>query len=79
MKTKFKSNFKKDNKNIPSSYLVSLGFHLIIFLIAGVIIVFEIEDKEYKKFVPPKPVERQKVQLKKPQINLNNNTQSKPD
>ena len=78
MKKKFKSNFKKDNKNTPSSYLVSLGFHLIIFLIAGVIIVFKIEDKEYKKFVPPKPVERQKVQLKKPQINLNNNTQSKP-
>ena len=78
MRKKNKSNLKKNNKNIPSSYLVSLGFHLIIFLIAGVIIVFKIEEKEYKKFIPPKPIERPQVQLKKPQINLDNNKQSKP-
>jgi len=78
MRKKNKSNLKKINKNTPSSYLVSLGFHLIIFLIAGVIIVFKIEEKEYKKFIPPKTIERPQVQLKKPQINLDNNKQSKP-
>ena len=40
-------------------------------MLAGLLVVFTVANKEEKKFVPPKPVDRPKMKLKKPKVKKN--------
>jgi hypothetical protein len=57
-------------KGAPSGFVVSLMVHAAAFLLAGMLVVFTVTQKEEKKFVPPKPVDRPKMKLKKPQVKV---------
>jgi len=68
----------KINKGVPSGLMVSLVIHGAAFLLAGLLVVFTVTQKEEKKFVPPKPVERPKMKLKKPKVKVKKNNKPKP-
>ena len=57
-------------KGLPSGFAVSLMLHAAAFLLAGMLVVFTVSQKEEKKFVPPKPVDRPKMKLKKPKVKV---------
>jgi len=40
-------------------------------------VVFNVLKKEEKKFVPPKPVDRPKMKLKKPKVKIKKNSKPK--
>jgi hypothetical protein len=50
--------------------LLSAVFHFILLSIAGSLVVFSVMKKEEKKFVPPPPIERPKMDLKKPRVKV---------
>ncbi|MDF7807187.1 hypothetical protein P4E94_07045 [Pontiellaceae bacterium B12219] len=54
----------------PSGLLISVLIHAGAFMLAGLLVVFSVTQKEEKKFVPPKPVDRPKMKLKKPQVKV---------
>lgn len=66
------------SKGTPSGVLISLALHAGAFFLAGVLVVFSVTQKEEKKFVPPKPVERPKMKLKKPKVQVKKNNKPKP-
>ena len=72
---------KKKTKNIvkgaPSGFVVSLLIHAAAFMLAGLLVVFNVVQKEEKKFVPPKPVDRPKMKLKKPKVKIKKNAKPK--
>ena len=55
-------------KGAPSGFVISLGIHAAAFFLAGLFVVFTVVNKEEKKFIPPKPVDRPKMKLKKPKV-----------
>ncbi|MDF7807846.1 SHD1 domain-containing protein [Pontiellaceae bacterium B12219] len=57
-------------KGAPSGFMISLMIHAGAFLLAGMLVVFSVTQKEEKKFIPPKPVDRPKMDLKKPQVKV---------
>jgi hypothetical protein len=57
-------------KGAPSGFVVSLLVHVAAFMLAGLLVVFNVVQKEEQKFVPPKPVERPKMKLKKPKVKV---------
>ena len=57
-------------KGAPSGFVVSLLVHAAAFMLAGLLVVFNVVQKEEKKFVPPKPVDRPKMKLKKPKVKV---------
>jgi hypothetical protein len=57
-------------KGVPTAVLVSALIHGAVILIAGGMVVFSVVKKMEKKFEPPPPVERPKMQLKKPQVKV---------
>ncbi|MDF7801311.1 hypothetical protein P4C99_17665 [Pontiellaceae bacterium B1224] len=57
-------------KGAPSGFVISLMVHAAAFVLAGALVVFNVVNKEEKKFVPPKPVERPKMKLKKPKVKV---------
>lgn len=57
-------------KGAPSGFMVSLLIHAAAFMLAGMLVVFNVVKKEEKKFVPPEPVERPKMKLKKPKVKV---------
>jgi hypothetical protein len=68
-----KQQYKKQKsvvKGAPSGFVISLMVHAAAFLLAGMLVVFTVTQKEEKKFVPPKPVDRPKMKLKKPQVKV---------
>lgn len=76
---------KKDSKTTkgvakggPSGFLISLLVHAAAFMLAGLLVVFTVQQKQEKKFVPPKPVERPKMKLKKPKVKVKKNNKPKP-
>ncbi len=64
-------------KGAPSGFLISLLVHAAAFLLAGVFVVFTVIQKEEPKFVAPKPIDRPKMKLKKPKVQLKKNTKPK--
>ncbi|MDZ8120510.1 hypothetical protein [Pontiella agarivorans] len=68
MKKKMRS--KKVNKGAPSGFIISIAIHAAAFALAGMLVVFNVVQKEEKKFVPPKPVDRPKMKLKKPKVKV---------
>ena len=57
-------------KGAPSGFVISIMVHAAAFLLAGMLVVFTVHQKEEKKFVPPKPVDRPKMKLKKPKVKV---------
>ena len=75
-----KKNMKKSKsvaKGAPSGFVVSLQIHAAAFMLAGLLVVFNVVQKEEKKFVPPKPVERPKMKLKKPKVKVKKSAKPK--
>jgi hypothetical protein len=71
---------KKDKgvaKGAPSGFVISLMVHAGAFLLAGMLVVFTVTQKEEKKFVPPRPVDRPKMDLKKPRVNVKKSAKPK--
>jgi hypothetical protein len=57
-------------RGVPSAVLLSAVFHFILLSIAGGLVIFSVVKREEKKFVPPPPVERPKMELKKPRVKI---------
>ena len=57
-------------KGVPVAVLFSIGVHAAILLVAGGFVVFSVIKKQEKKFEPPPPVERPKMELKKPKVKV---------
>ena len=75
-----KTRVKKDKgvvKGAPSGFIISLAVHAAAFVLAGLFVVFTVVQKEEKKFVPPKPVDRPKMKLKKPKVKVKKNSKPK--
>ncbi|MDF7822451.1 hypothetical protein P4B35_00380 [Pontiellaceae bacterium B12227] len=68
---------KKVNKGAPSGFVLSLMIHAAAFMLAGMLVVFNVVKKEEKKFVPPKPVDRPKMKLKKPKVKVKKSSKPK--
>jgi hypothetical protein len=64
-------------KGAPSGMVISLLVHAAAFLLAGLLVVFNVVNKEEKKFVPPKPVERPKMKLKKLKVTVTKSAKPK--
>ncbi len=67
----------KVNKGAPSGFVISLAIHAAAFFLAGLFVVFTVTQKEEKKFVPPKPVDRPKMKLKKPKVKVKKSAKPK--
>ena len=57
-------------RGVPSAVFLSALFHFVLLVIAGGFVVFTVVTKGGKKFTPPAPVERQKMDLKKPRVKV---------
>ncbi len=57
-------------KGAPSGLLISLMVHAGAFLLAGLLVVFTVQQQKEQRFVPPKPVEKPKMKLKKPKVQI---------
>ena len=71
---------KKTNsvvKGAPSGLVISLLVHAAAFLLAGLLVVFTVVNKEEKTFAPPKPVDRPKMKLKKPRVQVKKSAKPK--
>ena len=64
-------------KGAPSGFVISLLVHAAAFSLAGLLVVFSVVNKEEKKFVPPKPVDRPKMKLKKPKVKVKKSAKPK--
>ncbi|QBG45900.1 hypothetical protein EGM51_00175 [Verrucomicrobia bacterium S94] len=64
-------------KGAPSGFIISIAIHAAAFLLAGMLVVFNVVQKEEKKFVPPKPVDRPKMKLKKPKVKVKKTSKPK--
>lgn len=76
MKTRLR---KKQNltKGIPSALVLSILIHAALFLLAGMLVVFSVVNKKEQVFVPPKPVDRPKMKLKKPKVKVRKSAKPK--
>ncbi len=77
MKRLFKKN-KKSGKGMSSAVLLSVAIHAVLFLLAGMLVVFTVVKKEEKKFEPPQVVERPRMKLKKPKVKVKKTSKPKP-
>ena len=68
---------QKVNKGAPSGFVLSLMIHAAAFMLAGMLVIFNVVKKEEKKFVPPKPVDRPKMKLKKPKVKVKKSSKPK--
>lgn len=64
-------------KGLSSGILLSLLLHVAAFLLAGMLVVFTVVNKEPQKFEQPKPVVRPKMKLKKPKVNIKKSSKPK--
>lgn len=76
---KFKKKAPKLNvvKGGSSGFMISLAVHIAAFSVAGIFVVFTVVEKEEQKFVPPKPVDRPVMKLKKPRVKVKKTSQPK--
>jgi hypothetical protein len=67
---KSEKKIKKSGKGTPSAVMISIIVHAVILSVAGGLVVFSAIKKAEKKFVPPPPVDRPKMDLKKPRVKV---------
>ncbi len=63
---------------MPSAVVLSILIHAVLFLLAGMLVVFTVVKKEEKRFEPPKAVERPKMKLRKPKVKVKKTSRPKP-
>ena len=76
-----KRKTKKDGKTIkgtPTAVLLSIVIHAVLFVLAGMFVVFTVVKQKEVEFTPPKAVERPKMKLKKPKVRVKKSTKPKP-
>lgn len=64
-------------KGTLSGVVISILVHAVLFLLAGLLVVFTITHKEEMQFEPLQPVERPKMELKKPKVRVRKSAQPK--
>ena len=64
------SSKRSSRAGFSRGFVLSLLVHAGLFFLASLLVVFSILPKEDKKFVPPPPVERPKMTLKKPKVKV---------
>ncbi len=57
-------------KGTPTAVLISVGVHVALLAVAGGLVVFTAIKTADKKFVPPPPIDRPKMDLKKPVVKV---------
>lgn len=72
------SKRSKVSKGAPSGFIISLAFHVAAFFVAGLFVVFTVVGKKEPEFKAPPPVERPKMNIKKPKVKVQKNSQPKP-
>ena len=76
--TKLKSGkAPKLTKGTSSAVLLSILIHAGLFLIATTLVVFTVISKKEQAFEPPKTVERPKMKLKKPRVQIKKSSRPK--
>ncbi len=68
----------KVNKGGPSGLIISLLVHAAAFFVAGLFVVFTVVNKKEPEFTPPPPVQRPKMNLKKPKVKVQKSSNPKP-
>jgi hypothetical protein len=66
--------FRKKDKTVKgtsSALLLSILIHVVLFILAGTLVVFTVHKTKEVEFMPPKAVERPKIKLKKPKVKVN--------
>ena len=61
---------KSLNKGTPGAVLLSAAVHFVLLVLAGGYVVFQVQKEPPVKFVPPPPVDRKKMELKKPRVKM---------
>ncbi len=69
---------QKLRKGMPSAVALRILIHAVLFLLAGMLVVFTVVKKEEQKFEPPKVVERPKMKLRKPKVKVRKTSKPKP-
>ena len=69
-KIKINNSAKGIRKGTSTGILLSLGIHVALFLLAGMLVVFTVVKKQEQVFEHPKQVERPKMKLKKPKVKI---------
>ena len=64
-------------KGGPSALVLSIVIHVVLFFLAGMLVVFTVVKKEDPVFEPPKTVERPKMKLKKPKVKIKKSSKPK--
>jgi hypothetical protein len=67
---KKKTKDVKEKRGTSTSLLISIGIHVVLFLLAGLLVVFTVVKKEEQVFEPPQTVDRPKMKLKKPKVKV---------
>ena len=65
--------FKKTSgwiKGAPTAMVVSIAIHLLLFFVLGGMVVFSVVKKKIEAFKPPPPIERPKMDLKRPKVKV---------
>jgi hypothetical protein len=70
-------NSQKTTKGMSRAVILSILIHAGLFLLAGMLVVFTVANKEEQKFEPPKAVERPKMKLKKPKVRIKKSSRPK--
>lgn len=78
MKKEKKKDTAKISKGMPSGFVISLVFHLAVFFLAGLFVVFTVVTKPEPEFTPPPPIERPKMKLKKPKVKVKKSSNPRP-
>ena len=65
-------------KGTPAAVLISILIHAMLFLLAGMFVVFTVVKQKEVEFAPPKAVERPKMKLKKPKVKVKKTSKPRP-
>ena len=77
MKRLFKKKSEKLTKGTSTAALLSIGIHVLLFILAGMFVVFTVIKDDEVEFEPPQPVERPKMKLKKPKVKVKKSSKPK--
>ncbi|MBN2704279.1 MAG: hypothetical protein JXR23_08710 [Pontiellaceae bacterium] len=78
MKKRYGKRTGKVNKGAPSGFIISLLLHAAAFAVAGVFVVFTVMKPKAPEFVAPPPMERPKMNLKKPIVKVRRSSSPAP-
>lgn len=62
-------------RGVPTAVLLSILIHAGLLVVAGGLVIFSVVLREEKKFVPPAPVERPQMELRRPRVRVQRTAQ----